>query len=125
MDRPTEGLTPAASDASTRRPRDFALLLLAIGSDPPRARARDQQADRAGGELLRRVLDRLASLDPEPADLDAALGSIVASIGEPTGPTRGVCSLLREEWEQTLASPDAWSWLLAEALERSETKERP
>src|SRR5205823_15084165 len=95
MDRPAEALT-----SEERRPRDLALLLLAIGTDPPRARARDQQADRAGAALRREVLDRLAALDPEPADLDAALASIVAALGEPTGPTRGVCSQVRHEWDQ-------------------------
>ncbi len=115
MDRPPEGLNRDAG----RRPRDLALLLLAMGTDPPRARARDQQADRAGADLRRRVLDRVAALDPEPDALDAALAAIVAGFGDPTGPTRGVCSQVRREWEETLASPGAWPWLIAEALERT------
>jgi len=36
------------------RPRDLALLMLASGELAPRQRARDQQADRAGGDLKRR-----------------------------------------------------------------------
>jgi hypothetical protein len=107
---------PAESLIEVRRPRDLALLLLAIGTDAPRARARDQQADRAGSELRRRVLDRLAALDPEPGTLDETLATIIADFGEPTGPTRGVCASVREEWIQANSTPQAWSWLLQEAL---------
>ena len=99
-----------------RRPRDLALLLLAIEGGPPRQRARDQQADLAGLELHRRVLDRLASLDPEPEECEATLAQIVVEFGEPTGPTRGVCLRVKQEWEECLASPLAWSWFLSEAL---------
>jgi|GEM_PF-1443363 len=127
MDRPAESLTPSGGDAGgvPHRPRELALLLLAIGTDPPRARARDQQADRAGGALLRRILDRLAALDPEPADLDAALTQIVTEIGEPTGPARGVCSQIVQEWNQTLASPGAWAWLLSEAIDCTARGDHP
>ncbi len=100
-----------------RRPRDLALLLLAIGGDPPRQRARDQQADLAGGELFRRVLDRLAALDPEPDGCEAALYQIVAEFGAPTGPTRGLALRIKQEWDECRASPGSWGWLLAEALE--------
>jgi hypothetical protein len=103
-------------DDSPRRPRDLALLLLAAGGDPPRQRARDQQADRAGAALRRRVLDRLAALDPEPQGCEAALARIVAEFGEPSGPTRGVCGLILREWESARLSPGYWAWLLAEAL---------
>jgi hypothetical protein len=121
MDGPAEDLSanPTIADAGPRRPRDLALLLLALGSDPPRARARDQQADRAGGELRRRALDRLAALDPEPEDLDAALAGVVAGLGEPSGPTRAVCSQVRQEWHDAMLVPGYWAWLLAEALEKS------
>jgi hypothetical protein len=111
MDGPAEGL-------SQRRPRDLALLFLAIGADPPRARARDQQADRAGGELRMRVLDRIAALDPEPDDLDTALDAVVAALGDPTGPTRAACSQFRQEWDDARLVPGYWAWLLAEALEK-------
>lgn len=107
-------------ESTARRPRDLALLLLAIGGGPPRLRARDQQADLAGAELHRRVLDRLASLDPEPEEVEAALARIVAEFGEPTGPTRGVCLRVRQEWEEARSSPLAWSWLLSEAIEAGE-----
>ena len=43
------------------RPRDFALLLLASRDLAPRKRARDQQADRAGLELKKRVLTALVT----------------------------------------------------------------
>ena len=102
-----------------RRPRDLALLLLAISDEPPRQRARDQQADRAGMQLGRRILERLAELDPEPEALEPALVEIVHALGEPSGPARGVCALIREEWEQARISPALWDWLTAEALAAS------
>ncbi len=71
----------------------------------------------AGAELHRRVLDRLAGLDPEPEECEATLARIVAEFGEPTGPTRGVCLRVKQEWEEVRDSPAAWSWLLTEALE--------
>jgi len=112
---PTVGPTPDG----LRRPRDLALLLLAADAGPPRARARDQQADRAGGALRRAVLDRVAALDPEPDDLDAALAAVAADLGAPTGPARAVGALFRREWDDARAAPGYWAWLLAEALERS------
>jgi hypothetical protein len=112
-----QGVDDSDGGLTNNRPRDLALLLLAIGGGPPRQRARDQQADLAGLELHRRVLDRLASLDPEPEECEAALAKIVAEFGEPTGPTRGVCLRVKQEWEEARDSPLAWSWLLSEALE--------
>lgn len=103
-----------------RRPRDLALLLLATGGSPPRQRARDQQADLAGVELRRKILDRLAALDPEPDDCESTLARIVAEFGEPSGPTRGLCLGIRQEWDECRVSPDAWSWLIAEAIRAAE-----
>lgn len=105
------------------RPRDLALLLLAAGGDPPRQRARDQQADRAGSDLRRRVLDRLAAIDPEPEALDASLAAIIAEVGEPSGPTRGICTAIRQDWDACLLAPAAWSCLLAEAIEAGDRPE--
>ena len=112
MDRPAENLSPNAP-----RPRDLALLLLAIGFDPPRARARDQEADRAGGLLRQRMLDDIAARDPEPDELEAMLASLVTELGEPSGPSRGVAVFIRDEWEQAQQNPDYWSWLVSEALQ--------
>jgi hypothetical protein len=98
------------------RPRDFALLWLAQGNRPARARARDQQADVAGEELRRRVFDRLASLDPEPEALESSLVAIVEELGEPTGPTRAVCRLILDEWRSVQSSTSYWAWLLSEAV---------
>lgn len=100
-----------------RRPRDLAMLLLASGDGPPRARARDQQADLAGLALRRCILDRLAALDPEPEELETALAAIVAAFGEPTGPTRGVALAILQDWESARVGPGFWSWLLNEAIE--------
>ncbi|MCI0457827.1 MAG: hypothetical protein L0Z62_12735 [Gemmataceae bacterium] len=98
------------------RPRDLALLLLASGDLLPRQRARDQQADLAGLELKRLVLDRLAALDPEPAEVEAALARIVEELGPPFGPTRAVAALVRDEWQAACVSPEWVAHLLREAL---------
>jgi hypothetical protein len=97
------------------RPRDFALLLLASGDLRPRQRARDQQADRAGLDLKRRVLDRLAALDPEPDVVQAALAQIIDEFGPPEGPTRAMVLLVWEEWQMACASPAWVGQLLEEA----------
>ena len=100
------------------RPRDLALLLLASGDLLPRQRARDQQADRAGLDLKRRILDRLAALDPEPADVEVTLLQIVEEIGQPTGPTLAVARSISEEWQAACASPALVAHLLDEATSR-------
>jgi hypothetical protein len=107
------------------RPRDLAVLLLASGDLLPRKRARDQQADCAGLDLKRRVLDRLAALDPEPDDLEAALLRIVEEIGPPEGPARAVAAVVRDEWLAACATPEWVGQLLAEAASAGEReKER-
>jgi hypothetical protein len=102
--------------AEPMRPRDLALLLLASGDLLPRRRARDQQADVAGLELKRRVLDRLAALDPEPAQLEAALARIVEEIGQPTGPSRAIATSVHEDWQAACAAPAWVEHLLREAM---------
>jgi hypothetical protein len=97
-------------------PRDFALLLLASGDLAPRQRARDQQADRAGLDLKRRVLEALADLDPEAGDVEAALLGIVEAFGPPTGPTRAVARGVFEEWLAAVTAPELVGHLLAQAL---------
>jgi hypothetical protein len=101
------------------RPRDLALLLLASGDLLPRQRARDQQADLAGMELKRRILDRLAALDPEPAELEATLVRIVEEIGSPTGPARAIATSVHEDWHAACAAPEWVAHLLAEATHAS------
>src|SRR5579862_6796854 len=98
------------------RPRALALLLLASGDLRPRKRARDQQADRTGLELKRTILDRLAALDPEPEEIEAALVRIVEEIGPPTGPTRAIATIIRDEWQTACSSPTWIAHLLEEAL---------
>jgi hypothetical protein len=102
------------------RPRDLALLLLASGDLLPRKRARDQQADRLGLELKRRILDGLATLDPEPVDIEAALVHIVDEIGPPPGPPRAVALTVLEEWQAACQSPEWVGQLLADAMRESE-----
>lgn len=106
------------------RPRDLALLLLAAGARPPRLRARDQQPDLAGLALRRRLLDRLAALDPEPDDLDATLQQLVDELGPPTGPLRALALSFREEWQAACTQPEFLDHLLNEAAAQSEEEQR-
>lgn len=106
------------------RPRDLALLLLASGDASPRQRARDQQADRAGLALKRRMLERLADLDPEPAELETALLDIVGEIGEPDGPPRAIAMSIRDEWATACATPAWIEYLLEEAVRGNEGGKR-
>jgi hypothetical protein len=104
------------------RPRDFAVLLLASGNVTPRPRARDQQADRTGLDLKRRVLNALVALDPEPEDLEAALLTIVEELGPPSGPTRALALALVEEWRAASATPEWLAHLLGEAVQGLEAE---
>jgi hypothetical protein len=101
------------------RPRNLALLLLASGDLRPRQRARDQQADQAGLALKRRMLDRLAALDPEPGELETALQRIVEEIGPPHGPSRAMASSIRDDWLDASASPAWIQQLLEQATQHS------
>jgi hypothetical protein len=114
MDDPTESVSEPL------RPRDFALLLLSSGDVAPRQRARDQQADRAGLDLKRRVLNALVARDPEPENLEAALLAIVEEQGRPTGPARAIALALLEEWRSASATPGWLTHLLGEAVRGSE-----
>jgi hypothetical protein len=116
MSSPQDRLRPD----SCPRPGDLARILLAGSGGPPRARARDQQADLAGEALRKAVLNRLIVLDPDPHELTPALVSIVAELGEPTGPTRAIALSIRQEWDMVTANPDAWSFLVSEALQGDE-----
>jgi len=106
------------------RPRDLALLLLASGDLLPRQRARDQQADRAGMDLKRRLLDLVAAADPEPGGLDETLAGIIEELGPPSGPVRALALQFREEWQAAQATPDWTGHLLQEALTQPERKRK-
>src|SRR5437867_852001 len=106
------------------RPRDLALLLLASGESLPRQRARDQAPDLAGLALKHRVLERIAAIDPEPAELEATLLKIVDEFGPPTGPTRAIALSIREEWEMACITPELTAHLLAEATQHSGEEKR-
>jgi hypothetical protein len=107
------------------RPADFARIALASGNAPPRARARDQQADLTGEELRRRVLNRLTVLDPEPDGLEAALLAVIVELGEPTGPTRGVCTTLLQEWQMARLQPGSWRFLMDQAIRDATRDDSP
>ncbi|MBV9786557.1 MAG: hypothetical protein JOZ51_00150 [Chloroflexi bacterium] len=115
---------PDESAQAPLRPADLAHLLLAGGDLLPRQRARDQQADLAGMELKRRVLHQLIALDPEPENLDAALDQIIAEIGPPFGPTRGICLNVRYDWEAACSSPQFIAWLIDEAVREGQGQRR-
>ena len=102
------------------RPSDLALFLLASGELMPRKRARDQQADIAGLDLKRRVLNMLIARDPAPAALDQALLEIVAEIGPPDGPTRAICASVRDDWEDAEHTPGLVEWLIEQAVREGE-----
>src|SRR5437764_2849903 len=97
------------------RPRDFAVLLLGSGDVLPRQRARDQQADRAGLELKRRVLEALVGNDPEPDEMEAALLAIVEDLGPPSGPPRAIALAIFEDWRSAAQTPGWVEHLLNEA----------
>jgi hypothetical protein len=106
------------------RPRQFAVLLLSSGDVTPRQRARDQQADRAGLELKRRVLNALVARDPEPEELEAALLAIIEELGPPSGPTRAIALALVEEWRAAAVTPDWLAHLVGEAVRGPEAEGR-
>jgi hypothetical protein len=110
------------TDSVPLRPRDFAVLLLSSGDVTPRQRARDQQADRAGLTLKRRVLNALVAHDPEPEDLEAALLSIIEELGQPSGPTRVIALTLVDEWRTASVTPEWLAQLLGEAVRGPETQ---
>jgi hypothetical protein len=101
------------------RPKDLALLLLASGDMLPRQRARDQQADLSGASLKSSVLYELVALDPEPDEIEAALDQVVARMGQPTGPTRAVATMVMEDWRAACASPAFVEWLVEQAVDHS------
>ena len=107
---------PESSMGNWISPGDFARILLAASGNFPRARARDQQADLAGEALRQRVLSCLVVLDPDEEELEAAMLAIIAEIGEPTGPTRGVCTAIHQEWNMASHHPNFWRFLLESAV---------
>jgi hypothetical protein len=106
-------------EQASLRPRDLAVLLLASGDLLPRHRARDQQADLAGLELKRRLLQQAVAVDPEPSDLERTLISIVEEFGPPTGPTRALALSFLEEWHVACTSPEWLDHLLNQAVHES------
>ncbi|MCG8350671.1 MAG: hypothetical protein MI924_23120 [Chloroflexales bacterium] len=104
------------------RPSEIALLLLASGDLLPRQRARDQQSDLSGNELKRQLLNSLVLHDPEPDQLEAALEEIIAELGPPTGPTRGVAMAVMEDWRAACESPAFVEWLLEQAVHEGQAR---
>jgi hypothetical protein len=107
------------------RPGDFARVLLAASAEPPRARARDGRADVLGESLKRSVLNRLVALDPEPESIESALVTIITEIGEPSGPTRAVCTAIVQEWNMARLNSSLWPFLISQAVEAAERNTAP
>jgi hypothetical protein len=116
---------PDPPSQSPLRPGDFARVLLAASQRPARARARDQQADLSGAALRARVLNRLVVLDPDHKLMESALQEIIAELGEPAGPTRGVCTAVHQEWTMACLNPAYWAFLIAEAVEHDAADSGP
>ena len=91
-------------------------MLLAAARDPPRARARDQQADLVGEAIRRPVFNRLVLLDPDPEMLEQAFLTIIGDLGEPSGSTRAVCTAVSQEWEMVRVRPGFWPFLIGQAM---------
>lgn len=103
------------SDESLR-PGDLALLLLASGDLLPRQRARDQQADLAGNDLKRHMLNALVVADPEPEAMEVELDRIVAETEGPNGPARAIALSILDDWRAAQESPAFVEWLLSQAV---------
>jgi hypothetical protein len=102
------------------RPRDLALLLLSSGELLPRQRLRSQSPDSTGLELKRRMLRRVADLDPEPGTLDATLASLIDELGPPSGPIRALVIGFRDDWQGLASNPHWLQQLRDEAAQQRE-----
>ena len=102
------------------RPRDLALLLLSSGELLPRQRLRSQSPDSAGLELKRRLLQRVADLDPEPGNLDATLARVIDEFGPPSGPIRALAIGFRDDWQGLASNPEWLQQLRDEAEQQRE-----
>jgi hypothetical protein len=67
--------------------------------------------------LKRRLLQRIADLDPEADNLEATLTRLVEELGEPPGPIRALAIGFRDDW-QGLTSNPAWVEQLREEAAR-------
>jgi hypothetical protein len=103
------------------RPRDLALLLLSSGELLPRQRLRSQSPDSAGLELKRRLLQRVADLDPEPGQLEATLARLIDELGPPSGPIRALAIGFRDDWQGLASNPE---WLKQLRDEVAQQRER-
>jgi hypothetical protein len=99
------------------RPRDLAQLLLSSEELRPSRRKRSQSPDVAGLELKRRLLLRVAEIDPEPGDLESSLARLIDELGPPPGPIRALAIGFRDDWQGLVANP-AWLDQLREEAAR-------
>jgi len=106
------------------RPRDLALLLLSSGELLPRQRLRSQSPDAAGLELKRRLLKRVADLDPDPANLEETLARLIDELGPPSGPIRALALGFRDDWQGLASSPEWFKQLQDEAARQREREAR-
>jgi hypothetical protein len=97
------------------RPRDLALLLLTSEELRPRKRLRSQHPDILGMDLKRRLLQRLADLDPESDDLEPTLARLIDELGPPAGPIRALAVGFRDDWRGLASNPEWVEQLREEA----------
>jgi hypothetical protein len=97
------------------RPRDLALLLLSSEELRPRRRKRSQSPDVIGMDQKRRLLERIADLDPEPDALEAALARLIDELGPAPGPFRALAIGFRDDWRALTSNPHWLEQLREEA----------
>jgi hypothetical protein len=68
-------------------------------------------------DLKRRLLERIAELDPEAGALEATLARVVEELGPPSGPFRSLAIGFRDDW-LGLASNPQWIEQLREEAAR-------
>ncbi|OAI54498.1 hypothetical protein AYO44_14865 [Planctomycetaceae bacterium SCGC AG-212-F19] len=97
------------------RPRDLALLLLASEELRPRKRMRSQHPDTMGMELKRRLLERIADIDPDADNLEPTLARLIDELGPAPGPIRALAIGFRDDWRGLASNPDWLEQLREEA----------
>jgi hypothetical protein len=106
------------------RPRELALLQLSSEEVQSRRRMRGQMPDRIGLELKQLLLRKVADLDPQPEELDAALARIIDDFGPPSGPIRALALSFRDDWQDLRAHPETVGLLFNQTVRSDEGGDR-
>jgi len=65
-------------------------------------------------------LQRVADLDPDPGNLNAALASLIDELGPPSGPIRALAMGFRDDWQGLASNPQWLQQLRDEAVQQRE-----